>query len=351
MKKNYQLALCITFAFSLFCGCAVHPVVEWEVEEISTITTSMEPNEPHLAVEQPEAGELSVVQVYNLVKEYDYWHYAYDGSVKAFKGEEEITLQGEERACDIQLYEGWLYYAKIDKNTTGYFHIIRIKPEGEDPTVMVSASELDDTSGGSFLGMTFCDGYMYFQRGFTLYQYDLDTGKYKVLCNDIEIYHIIDNLLYFKRHVSNDSTFYIMDLDTGKTSILLGDGLHYSNKECPRLLYRNFLFVGNVMYYTRRTVYSESEPYFAELFRYKNGESILVDCGTQRISEYTIFEYDGKLCYVVWEDGERKLMQYDPEDCSVTEIVACDGFYDEGQIASGYFYYLDNNHKLHRVKI
>jgi len=297
----------------------------------------------------PPSGELSIVQIYNIVKDYDYWHYAWDGSIKAFKGDEEISLQGEKRICDVQFIDGWIYYLKAYDEYRGGFDIFRIRPNGEEFSVFFNSAEFEDTEHNfaSFNSLAFVDGYMYIQSGLVLYQYDMLTKTVKQI-GCVSTYHIIDNWLYF---IDSAKTFtiYVMNLETEEIKIMFGDEIYSRDKEYPKLYYRDFIFIGDIMYYTKG-VERNADDYSIELFRYENGESTLID-GTDSVKEYSMFEYDGNLYYIAWEDGAGKLMQYNSKDRQIKEISTCSDYSSNPEIKNGYFYYLDSKHEVRHERI
>lgn len=293
--------------------------------------------------------KLSVVQIYNIVKDYDYWHYSFDGSVKVFRGDEKISLRGESGICGVQFFDGWIYYVKAYDDSSIDFDIFRVRPNGEEPSVLLNSVVLDDDSRGSFHSFAFVDGYMYVNRGFQFFQYDMETKTTELLDGDISTYNIADNRLYFIGHVRKDFTIYVMDLETKEIKILLGDGIYGRDKESPELYYSNFIFIGDVMYYTKRNT-RENDFYLVELYRYENGESTLID-DTDSISEYSLFENDSKLYYFIRDGKTGKLMQYNPKDGKLSDVATCNDYSSGGKIINGCFYYLDSDGEIQQAKM
>jgi hypothetical protein len=349
MKYRYYCSIYIFLLVCLLFCCTPPAELNSPAEPPSDeLLIPAEPTQPDIPIELP-SGELSIVQIYGIIKDCDYWYYAWDGSVKAFKGDEEISLQGERRICDVQFVDGWIYYVKAHDRVG--FDICRIRPNGEDFSVFFNSDEFEDTEHtfASFNSLVFVDGYIYIQASLLLYKYDMLTKTVKQI-GDVSIYHIADNRLYSIGYVSREFTIYVMDLETEETEILLGDWVYGRDKEYPKLLYNDFIFIGDIMYYTRRFVRSDSEYYFTELFRYENGESTLIDI-TDDFREFTLFEYNGKLYYFK-RDGEiGKLMQHNPKDETITEILTCSNFKSGGKIINGYFYYLDSAGDIQQVKM
>ena len=332
MKHRYYCSICIFLLICLLFGC--------------TQASSTPPSSSETPSAERPSGELSVVQIYNIIKDYDYWYYALNGRVTAFKGDEEISLKGESIIRDIQFADGWIYYVKDHSNFSGGFDIFRVRPNGEDASVFFNSDELQGEFGNSFQSLTFADGYMYIHSSLVLYQYDMSTKTIKQI-GDVAAYHIIDKKLYFISHIRKDATVYVLDLETEETKLLLGDGINNRDKKYPKLYYRDFIFIGDIMYYTK-CVERSTDDYFIELFRYENGESTLID-GTDNYREFSLFEYDGKLCYIVWEDEVGKVMQYNPENGQKTEILTCSDYRSGAAIKNGYFYYLNSEYQLRQI--
>ena len=303
------------------------------------------------------SNNLQISSVTNFDSQVDYWceddengYYFMETSLgyelyrQRKKDYEKALIRSEIFIRDLILSGNWLYYIAADHN------ICRIKTNGEEYSVVFNYKSLQKYDDEPVRSLRIIDGYMYVRVGFSFYQYDMSTKTVKLIDGDVETYRIIDNRLYFIGHARKDFTIYVMDLETEKTKILLGDGIYSRDKESPGLRYSNFIFINDIMYYTRRSDRVDSDYYLLELFRYENGESKLVD-NTDHINEYSLFEHDSKLCYVVRKDGVDKLMQYNPKDEQITEIVTCNDYSSGSQIKGSYFYYLDSEGKDQQVQI
>jgi len=108
----------------------------------------------------------------------------------------------------------------------------------------------------SYNSFAFVDGYMYIQASLVLYQYDMLTKTIKQM-EETSTYHIVDNQLYLRPYAAKVFTIYVKNLETEETKILLGDGINVRDKEYPKLLYNDFIFVDDIMYYTVRNVRNE----------------------------------------------------------------------------------------------
>lgn len=328
----YCFTICILSIICLFCGCK------------SDTSAPLPSNTPDTL----PSGELSVAELFNIVKDYDYWDLSFDGNVTALNGDEEISLQCEKGICSVEFIDGWIYYVKSYNGYCNDFDILRIRPNGEDSSVVLNSAKLGNESGSSFHSFAFVDGYMYVQMGFEFYRYNLQSGEITELGGDISTYKIIDNQLYFICYAKKDFTIYVMNLETKETEILLGDGVYARDKNPPELIYSNFIFIGDVMYYTKRFIRSDNEFYLVEIFRYENGESKLID-NKPDIDEYSLSEHDGKLYYIVKNGKTGRLNEYNPKNEKVTEVVTCDDYSDGSTIKNGYFYYQNSEGKIKRM--
>ena len=307
------------------------------------------------ASDEQSSGEMSLVQVYNTIKDCDYWHYSFDGVVTAFKGDEEIILYGESGICDVQFVDGWLYYVKAYDRFSSDFKIFRVRPNGKDLSIVLNSVDLEESSGSSFHSVAFAGKHMYVQEGFQFYDYDFETKKVTKIADDVGDYQVRGNELYFIDHAGKTFTIYVMDLTTKSTKILLGDG-EYSDRGKAKALYKNFIFVDEVMYYyvLNTDGYIDDEVYYRNpnpdgVYSYIKGESKLID-DSVTINPYSFFEYNGMLYYIIIDDG-TKIMQYDPKDKKVTEVLSLSDYSGEPKIKDGYFYYISPDDKAKKVKI
>jgi hypothetical protein len=256
---------------------------------------------------------------------------------------EKTLIRSEKFIRSLNLYGDWLYYIAADQN------ICRIKKDAEEYSVVLNYKPFQEYEDAPMRSFCIVDDVLFFQMNFGFYQYDMSKKTIELIDGDVKIYHIANNQLYFIGHARKDFTIYIMNLETEETEILLGDGIYGRDKEYPELYYSNFIFIGDVMYYTKRNT-RENDFYLVELYRYENGESTLID-DELNIDEYSLFEHDGKLYYIVRGEETNKLMQYNPKDENITEILMCKNFSSRGKIVDGYFYYLDSDGEIQQVRI
>jgi len=334
MRLCFRCFVCFLLLVCLLSGCSN-----------STSSVGSPPGE---SFPEPPSGELSVAQVYNILKDCDFWYYAWYGTVMAYKGDHEITLQGESMIRDIQYYDGWIYYIQSHRDfTRPGFEIYRVRPDGEDLTVFFDSSVLGDELT-SFSRLEFVEGYMYIQDAIILYRFDMQTNTIEQI-GDVAAYHVAGNQMYYISHIRKDAGVYVLDLETGEAEILLGDGIDSRDKDYPKLYYRDLIFVGDVMYCTKRVEYGPDD-YIIELLRYENGESTLID-STDNYREFSLFSHDGRLFYIVWRDGLSRLKQYDNELDTVIELAICEGFRFDGKMTDEYFYYLDSKREVHLIEL
>ena len=343
MKK--ALFFLMSLLLILLTGCSNGTVKSTDISSSTPLDMSITTSN----VSSAESNELSVAQIYNIVKDYDYWYYQWDGTVKAFKNSDEFSLPGEKYIGDVQFFDGWIYYVKSYNDYSNDFDIFRVRPNGEDCSVVLNSSVFKDEVNSSFHSLTIVDGYMYIHLAIGLYRYNLKSRELEIIDGDVGIYHISNNRLYFIGHARRDFTIYVMDLTTKKTKILLGDGIYSREKTHPKLYYSNFIFINDVMFYTKRII-REDDFHLVELYRYKNGKSTLIDNAAAGIDEYSLFEYEGKLYYVVGKTT-HVLKNYDPKTRKVSKIIELKDYSGGHRIINNVFYYYDHSHNKCQVKI
>ena len=115
-------------------------------------------------------------------------------------------------------------------------------------------------------------------------------------------------------------------------------------------LYKNFIFIGDAMYYYKRCPDG--------LYSYRNGESVLID--DENIDEYSMDGYNGKLYYMArreWtpentDDHTSRLMCYDTETDVTSKIADCDSYSGgTGYVSDGRYCYLDHDENPCEIEI
>ena len=241
-------------------------------------------------------------------------------------------IRSEDYIYNLVLADSMLYFIGSDQN------ICRVKNTGDDYSVVLQASLLQKYDNEPVWGFCLVDDLLFVQMSFELYRYDLNTKEIKKVCDDARNIGQSGDDVYFS---GREGTIFKMNARSGETSALLQPEKAENDNENPKNLYKNFVFVDDVMYYYKRNPDG--------LYRYRDGKSTLIDENSD-INEASLFSYDHKLFYVVRGDNNI-LMQYDPSDDDVSVAAVFSGYGSGKKIYNGYFYYTDSKGDSQKVLI
>ena len=177
--------------------------------------------------------------------------------------------------------------------------------------------------------------------GFTLYKYNCKTQQTKeIYWSAIQIE--INNGQMFL--LGKDNTIFKMDLLDDKPQPFLVSNMEGNDKEKWTDIYKEFIFVDNVMYYYKRNPDG--------LYNYENGESQLID-NTESITDYGLIEYEHLLYYIVCEkDVNWMLKQYNPQTQSIKEIATFNDYKNlSGTISNDQFVYKNESGETIKISI
>ena len=239
-------------------------------------------------------------------------------------------IRSEDYIYNLVLADSMLYFIGSDQN------ICRVKNTGDDYSVVLQASLLQKYDNEPVWGFCIVDDLLFIQMSFELYRYDLNTKEIKKVCDDARNIGQSGDDVYFS---GREGTIFKMNARSGETSALLQPEKAENDNENPKNLYKNFVFVDDVMYYYKRNPDG--------LYRYRDGKSTLIDENSD-INEASLFSYDHKLFYVVRGDANI-LMQYDPSDAAVSVAAVFSDYSSGKRIYNGYFYYTDSKGDSQKV--
>lgn len=197
-----------------------------------------------------------------------------------------------------------LYYISWDDNEI--FNICSIDLNGKNEVILLTQSNF---SNELLNKITWSNNKLYIQMNFAFYCYDIMENALIQLFDDVGIYHIKDNQLYFIDHANRTFTIYQVNLDTKERICILGDGI-YRDKSEEYMRYKNFIFIGDDMYY------STSCP--GSIYRYRDGVHTLV-YKDEGINEFSLQDCHGYLYFSITKE-ETHLIKYDPNTQELFEV-------------------------------
>ena len=331
MKKVISLLICAILCFLLISGCNSNTTKS----NGTTISNS----------KSSDTDYEEFIKEALMIEDISNFYYVLDDGIykenKTSKESKQLVNRSSMNTTlgNLTIVENQLYYFIFDPDN--HFDIYRVDSDGNNNVRILSDSDFKQGKE-YFHGYQILNNKIFIQMSFRFYCHDIGTGKTTKLSDDIGEFQIVGNDLYFIDHANRTFTIYKMDVNTMETQIILGDGKYNPNKEEKKQLYKNLLFVGDTMYYYMR------HP--DGLYRYSGSESKLIS-DSPDIDEYSLFEHDGQLYYILKGNEKDQLMRYDPDAEMAATVLLCDDFAGEPKIKNGYFYYIDSNHKNQRTKI
>ena len=223
-------------------------------------------------------------------------------------------IRSEDYIYNLVLSDSMLYFIGSDQN------ICRVKNTGDDYSVVLQASSLQKYDNEPVWGFCIVDDLLFIQMSFEFYRYDLKKKEIKKVCDDARNIGQSGDDVYFS---GREGTIFKMNARSGETSALLRPAKTENGNENPKNLYKNFVFVDDVMYYYKRNPDG--------LYRYRSGESTLIDENSD-INEASLFRtiincfmwfaaMPTSLCSTIRQMPRFRLRQYSAITAAVREFI------------------------------
>ena len=277
-------------------------------------------------------SKLSIKQMYYSFEDNNNWYYFDKGLYKQSKKDFITTLiSNEEKFGAYCMYKDWIYYVSLNQD------VVRVKTNGEEFSIILNVKQFWEYEDEPTHGLAVFDDTLFIQMSFCLYSYNLKNKEIIKISEDAREFGILENKLYY---CGRNCTIYEWDIQSETNKALLESKDILQEKSTN--LYKNVIIVANnVYYYMRRP---------DGLYLFKNGESKLISNNAD-INEFSLFEHDNKLYYLIFYNDTNKLMQYDPITENVKEMLVCDDYSGDPKIKNGYFYYMDSKNNIKSVKL
>ena len=262
---------------------------------------------------------------------------------------EAVSLLKERFISCLTLADDWLYYAANRRD------FCRVRVNGENYEKLLDYGEwllygngADDFDSDDIRGIFVIDGVVFtWQQSFRLFRFDPQTKKIDEITADARTIHASGDHIYYCGKCFDICM--IGARDEKATAILESEKIGDNDREW-RSIYKNFIFIGDTMYYYKRNPDG--------LYSYRNGESVLID-DCENIEEFSMDEYNGKLYYMARsesyyeKDGDKssRLMCYDPGTDVLSEVADCDSYSGSGYVSDGKYYYRDYNNNQCEIDI
>ena len=286
---------------------------------------------------------LTPTEVYNAVKDCDFWVYSYNGTVSAVKDGNYLSINGEKQICDMQFCDGWIYYVKSNDKNSINFDVFRAKPDGSDESAILNSRELNDDMDGSFMDFLVTERFIYIRKTYRLYRINLGNGEITKIFDTVNSYTVHNDVVYFDMIFADEFTVCYEDPSETKYTIVLKNP-EYSYDECYNKRGK-IVFADNVLFFSKKIINNGT----VDLCKFMDNEYTIIEAGS--VYEDSLFEHNGKLYYVIHENDIDHLIAYDVESGEKVKVLSFNDYCYEGEISNGYYCYLDSNKKIKAVMI
>ena len=223
-----------------------------------------------------------------------------------------------------------------DEQIFAPFKICSMNKDGTDFSVILTRSSLPISEDEVVRELKVHDDILLIKTNSrTLIQYNLESKETKTVADDVTMFGIHNQKLYY---ISNWS-LYETDMELKGKKTLLPATTDW-DKSKQKNLVGMVTFVGNEIFYCQRVPYG--------IYQYNNGENKLIS-ETSIDDEATVFLNEGKLYFI--KSDIAKLMQYDPKTGQLSTVLTVKDFGSTPKIINGYFYYYNSKGEVRRVKV
>lgn len=221
-----------------------------------------------------------------------------------------------------------------DKNRSYYVNesdktICRIDANDKEASVILNYQSVLEHDEQHISYLSVVDELLFFRTTFNLYRYDLKTQDLAEIYYDARSVGITGNDIYF---LGREATVYKMNIHDTQPTAILESEISGNDKYQWKNLYKNFIFVDDVMYYYKRNPDG--------LYQFENDVSTLIDSNT-KINEFSLVEHNGNLCYIAIDGETAEVFEYNPKDKTINSLVKCNDYKENAVIKDGYFCYID----------
>ena len=279
--------------------------------------------------------DLTIPQKYTALEDAENWYYFSDSIYKINKKSGVQTLVDRVESIGANcLDNGWIYFVDPDWN------VCRVQTSGRDHTVLFNAKQFQEYEDDEYpvRDLKVVGHKVLLRMIYTLYCFDMETETITQISDEVFSFETKGQNVYY---VGLDMTIFTTDLQTGESSVVL-QSQYSAHPDDSTNLYKNFIFIGDTMYYYMRNPDG--------LYCYQDGESRLISDDSD-INEFSLLGYDGELYFVIRGDSVDQLMRYDPKDKTLDEVLQCNNVVSNPKIMNGYFYYRNSSYEIQEMKI
>ena len=240
--------------------------------------------------------------------------------------------------CDFNIVEDKMYFFALENN--GDFVLYRVSINGQNKELLLTKEQLTQNDE-YYNGSIYYENKIYIQTSFSLYCYDISTCKAEMIENDVGIFQIVKDQLYYIDHAERTFTVYKLDLNTKEKKIVIGEG-KIQEKSTVSNLYSNFIIIDDALICCKRNPDG--------LFFYMNNEEFLIS-NSEGVDEQYLLEYNGDLFFVQSQNGQNFIMKYDLSKKLLTTFALFDDHYSNLSVSGDYLYYKDAEKNLSKLML
>lgn len=345
----------------LFSGCAENVTVEPSSSpSISIAPTQIPETHTYTPVEDCDlkySKEISIIE-HNGYNYYVEDNMIYSENISTGKKQvvAEVSNEGWWIIAELYIDGNYLYYLEGEnyRLVSHFFELRRINLDNMTSEKLTDCCEVwGDKTDSDLREVVFYKGKIYLRCNYELYCYDIVNGISEMIHNDIACFEIFNDELYYIEKVNRTFTIYKMNLETYTKEIVRGKGVESEKIEnglYGDVNYKFFVFIGDSMYFTTTDPVSLCRWDKDLQYSVYNCRIISTD---EKINEFSLLHYDGKLYFVCSENQKYFLYMYSPLVDEFTRISEIPDMYyaSDSFIKDGKFYYSSESSGLQRIQL
>lgn len=234
----------------------------------------------------------------------------------------EVSNEGWWIITNLYIEDNYLYYFEGEyyRLTSHFFELRRINLDTLISEKLTDCCEVwGDKTDSDLREVVLYNGKIYLRCNYEFYCYDIETNTSKMIHNDVYLFHIFDDYIFYIEKAKKSFTIFKMSIDTYEKEIVRGTGDIYDKYKdgmYGQVLYSNFCFLDDSMFFTTRNPDSICKVFYLEQENfpgYGYYETDIVYSENEFYDEY-LESYNGKLYFICKENNSYYLYTYDEID-------------------------------------
>lgn len=260
-------------------------------------------------------------------------YYISNSGIFMEKGSIQEQIVEQNNITGLYTYENKLYYCT--ENEINCFDFQSKIVNNIWHAGMLPAEEFKYFDG--IYGFQIYKNYLYIKdSGISVFRVNLNTLETEPFLKDYSSLAFLEDKCYYIEHVQRSFSIFEMDIKTKKIQLVRGDGL--TADESKEIRYDNVVALNNELYYSIRELnriykYQEegADPYIID---FSNDENAFL--------AFDIESYNDRLYYVIRNDKNDSLYEYDPQTGIEKLLFTQKRLYLKFFILESLLFYIDN---------